>query len=314
MSPRVVVVGSVNTDLVVGVDRFPEPGETVAARTFSTFGGGKGANQAIAAARIGAEVLMIGAVGSDAYSDERLADLVRDGVDVTAVERRSDVAGGIALIQVDATGQNMITIVAGANGTVTPDQVERALRAVLRTDDVVCCQLELPLASVTTALRVARDLGGQTVLNAAPAVAGAGALIPLVDVLAVNEVEAGQLLGVGRVAIADAAAAAQALVGLGPSAVVVTLGESGAVVRSGPIEVAVSAPRVPVVDSTGAGDAFVGALVACLASGMALEQAVRVGVQAGSLAVQRAGAQPSLPRRHELAPFFGAPSVRPRES
>lgn len=307
MARRVVVGGAINTDLVVRTARFPEPGETVIGETFATFGGGKGANQAIAAARLGVPVAMVGAVGADAYGEERLADLVRDGVDVTWVARRDDLPSGVALIQVDASGQNAITIVPGANGSVDAAHVRDSLATSLRSDDIVCAQLELPIEAITAMVEVAQRAGAQFVLNAAPVIPGAADVLPALDTLIVNEIEAGQLLGTARVELADVADAARALTKLGPPTVVVTLGEHGAYIVGPGVSKGVPAPNAPVVDTTGAGDAFVGAYVACLSLGLPIAHAVEVGVQAGSLAVQRDGAQPSLPRRSELATLLDEP-------
>ncbi|HEU5422445.1 MAG TPA: ribokinase [Nitrolancea sp.] len=296
----VVVVGSVNTDLVARVRRFPAAGETVFAESFDTFGGGKGANQAVAAARLGAPTRLVGAVGTDAESQARLDALGADGVDCAGVRRFSG-HGGMALIEVEnLSGQNRITVVSGANALVDAALVAEALAPALAPGDIVCCQLELPLAAVECALRLARDRCATTVLNAAPAQAGLEPLLALCDVLVVNEIEAGQLLGVTPLAPGDAEEGAAGLRRFGPPAVIVTLGPAGAFLLDSSGAVRVPAPMVSVVDTTGAGDALVGAICAMLARGASLAEALRAGVAAGSFAVLRAGAQPSFPTAVEL--------------
>ncbi|HET9017345.1 MAG TPA: ribokinase [Thermomicrobiaceae bacterium] len=297
---RVVVAGSVNTDIVVRVPHFPRPGETLPAGPLTYSGGGKGANQAVAAARMGASVTMVGAVGDDAFSDARLADLAADGIDASRVRRRTGIPGGVALIEVDDSGQNTIALVAGANGTVSGDEAASGVTAALGRDGVLLCQFELPPAATGSALRTARRLGARTLLNAAPYISEAAELVGLADVLVVNEIEAGQILGCSPVAVDDATNAADELSRLGPSVVVITLGPSGAYLREPGAAELLPAPRVSVVDTTGAGDALVGAMAALIAEGASTLHATRVGVLAGALAVQRAGAQPSLPYRRDV--------------
>ena len=299
------VAGSVNTDLVVRVPRFPLPGETVAGGPLAIVAGGKGANQAVAAARMGASVAFVGAVGLDAFSEARVADLASAGVDVGRVRRRDDVSGGVALIQVAASGQNTIVLVPGANGTVTTGEATDGVSALLDRDDVLVCQFELPLAATEAALRTARRVGGYTVLNAAPFLADGRGLVALANALVVNEVEAGQILGGEAIGVADAAGAAARLAELGSPVVVITLGEAGAYLRTPETAVLLPAPRVAVVDTTGAGDAFVGAFAASIAERAPTLVAARSGVVAGSLAVQRAGAQPSMPFRREVDALLG---------
>lgn len=301
---RIVVVGSINTDLVVRATRFPQPGETIRGHSFHTFAGGKGANQAAAAARLGGDVAMIGAVGDDSFSPERLADLRDAGVRVSTVMTREQTPGGVALIQVDDSGQNQIVIVAGANGTVSPEDVERLLPDLAGAGDIVCAQLELPFETVQRSLELAREQGMRTVVNTAPIIDRASELLTLIDVLVVNEIEAGQLLGVGTVSVGDAADAAGNLMDLGPDLVFITLGASGAVIRNERECTAIHAPSVDVVDTTGAGDTSVGAFVAALSEGRSTAEAAEFAVHAGSFAVQRPGAQPSQPTRRELDEFI----------
>lgn len=293
---RVHVIGSVNTDLVIRLARLPRPGETVLGGEFAVYGGGKGANQAIAAARAGASVTMIGCLGDDDFGAARLADLVREGIEVGGVRRLPGLASGVALIGVDADGQNAIMVASGANAQATPDLVEVVTTSA---GDVVLLQLELPLPVVAASLRAARRTGALAVLNAAPMHPGAIDLLASVDLLVVNEVEAADLLG-GPAAPIDAVATRR-LVALGPPRVVVTLGGQGVLIGDGDRVTAVPALPVAVVDTTGAGDAFCGVLAAALAAGHDLVMAARRGVVASGLAVTRAGAQSSLPSQAEIA-------------
>jgi ribokinase len=301
---RLIVAGSINTDLVVRVRRFPRPGETVVGTSFKTYGGGKGANQACAAARLEAAVTMIGAVGNDAYREERLAGLRDAGVSTEYVFTRTDVPGGVALIQVEETGQNAIVLVPGANDTITSSDIEANLPALLEDGSILCAQFELPLDSVRAALEVARAHGASTVVNTAPFVEGGELLLPLIDALVVNEIEAGQLLDREPVAVDEAPEAASMLLEQGPGAVLITLGAAGAYILGSVARRQIDAPRVEVVDTTGAGDACVGAFVAALAQDWTLDAAAERAVFAGSFAVQRHGAQSSQPTLEELDEFI----------
>lgn len=295
---RVVVVGSVNADLVVQVEVRPRPGETVRGGPLSVGPGGKGANQAVAAAVVGADVALVGAVGDDAHAEVALSGLRRAGVDLTEVDVAPG-ATGTAVIVVTPDGENAIVVSPGANGTVQP---ERAADAVDRAPGgtVVVLQLELPPATVAAAVRQAAGRGLRVVVNAAPAATLDTAVLAACDPLVVNASEAAVLLGLD--AVDDPAAAARALLALGPRSVVVTLGAQGAVhATQGSDEVrGVTPPRVDAVDTTGAGDAFVGALSAALADGRVLHDAVELATLVGTLAVRRAGAQSSYPDATEI--------------
>jgi ribokinase len=298
MSPErpfdVVVVGSINADLVVRVDRRPAAGETVMGGELAVHPGGKGANQAVAAARLGARVLMIGAVGHDGYGELLLDSLGATGVDAAGVGR-VDVPTGVALIVVDRAGENSIVVAPGANATVRPDVVA-AHRGDLGRAAVCVLQCELPSAAVEAAAREAAAQGTRVVLNLAPPLALSPDVLALCDPLVLNEHEAAQVLGTG----ADPEATTE-LLGRGPRSVVLTLGSRGAVVDDGTGPVAVAAPRVRVADTTGAGDAFTGALAYRLAQGDALADAARLAARVGALTVTRDGAQSSFPDWAEVA-------------
>jgi ribokinase len=298
---RVVVVGSINMDLVVRAPRFPLAGETILGSGFRTIPGGKGANQAVAARRLGAEVAMIGRVGDDAFGVTLRQNLAAEGIRTDRLSADSTQATGVALITVDDSGENTIIVVPGANGRLTPADVEAA-QAHITEADILLMQLEIPLDVVESAAQRARAGGTTVILNAAPAQPLPTGLLALVDYLVVNEVEAGLLAGSRAVPPAEAARALQAL---GARAVVVTLGPDGSLLidQGG---VSVTAPAFPVhaIDSTAAGDGFVGAFAVALAAGTSAAEALRWSNAVGALAVTRAGAQPSLPTRQEVEEFL----------
>jgi ribokinase len=290
---RVLVIGSVNDDVVARVDRRPGAGETVLARTGSRSPGGKGANQAVAAARLGARVALIGAVGDDAVGLALVSALAAEGVDVGAVVVRRGTATGTALITVTDDGDNAIVVIAGANATVTGAEAETAA-AALGPGDVLLTVLEVPLPSAVAAVRAAAAAGARAVLSVTPVQRLPAGVLELLDPVLVNEHEAARLLGVR---VRDPLEAARALVRAGARSAVVTAGARGAAVASadGEREVA-SRAAAPVVDTTGAGDALAGALAAVLAAGGSLTGAVEAGVRVAGVSVTRAGAWPSYPR------------------
>ena len=289
----VVVFGSINLDLVTRVPRFPSPGETVTGSAFASYPGGKGANQALAAMRAGAAVRMYGAVGQDRAADVALALLRADGVDVDGVQRIA-AATGCATVLVDDAGENLIVVVPGANGEVAADLVPDA---VLDHGAVLLLQHEVPPQSNAALIARAARAGMRIVLNAAPARPLTRDLLASIDTLIVNQSEAAALGGVlhwPQDAPVFAAAAAAEIDGL---EVVVTLGEAGAVSVRGRDEIRVKAPPVAVLDTTGAGDAFVGTYAAALDAGADRDLALRIACAAGSLACASHGAQPALPSR-----------------
>jgi ribokinase len=299
MSRRVIVVGSVNVDLVVRGGRLPAPGETVTGGLFERHDGGKGGNQAVAAARLGASVHFIGAVGAESFGSEARAALAAQGVDVSGLATIPNAATGIALILVDAAGENVISVASGANRMVGAAAVEAELdRLGSLAGDVVLVSNELAPSTVAAALRVARAAGARTILNPAPASGLDRALLRFVDLLTPNRGELAELSG-GDSIDSKLAAAARSL----PvrEAVIVTLGSAGALVvpRDGAPR-SVPSISIEAVDSTGAGDAFNGALAAALAGGGDLDAAVRRAVTAGGLATTRAGAREGMPTAAEL--------------
>ncbi len=281
----VLVLGSINMDIVMQVESLPTPGETTLVKAIATHPGGKGANQAVAAARMGAAVSMIGAVGSDAYGDEMLGVLKAEGIDVSAVARRADQPTGTAHIAVDAKGENMILVAGGANRDVALGGLARA--------SVRIAQLETPIDDVAAFLRG----GSLTILNAAPFVAEARALFDECDIVIVNEVELAGYAG----AEGDVVTLARTLLAWPDQTIVVTLGGKGAVAVSAENIIEVTGMKVAVVDTVGAGDCFCGVLAAGLAAHMPLEAAMQRANRAASIAVGRVGAIPSLPHAEELA-------------
>ncbi|QQC65471.1 ribokinase [Paraburkholderia ginsengisoli] len=295
------VVGSLNMDLVARAPRLPHPGETLAGRTFAQVAGGKGGNQAVAAARLGAQVSMLGCVGADSNGTQLRAGLEAEGIDCAALET-GQAASGVALIIVDDASQNAIVIVAGSNGEVTPETVARH-EAVLAAAEVVICQLETPPDAVHAALAAARRLGKTVILNPAPATGPLPAdWLPLIDYLIPNELEAAALTGLPVDTPEDAARAAAALRSAGARNVLVTLGARGveALLDGATDATLYEAPKVEAVDTTAAGDTFIGGFAAQLAQGASVEAAIRFAQRAAALSVTRAGAQPSIPTRAEL--------------
>jgi len=288
----ITVLGSLNMDLVALTDRAPNLGETVTGREFRTIPGGKGANQAVAAARAGGRVAMAGAVGSDAFGEEMVGTLRRDGIE-TELVRRASGASGTAHIVVDGRGQNAIIVIPGANGTVLG--LTEADREQIRASSHLLMQLELPLCVVEEAAAVAHAAGVQVVLTPAPARALPASLLAHVDWLIPNEHEAVLLAGGG-----SPEAAAEVLLGAVRN-VVVTLGARGCLWRSQSGETAaVAAPRVNAVDTTAAGDTFAGALAVALSEGRPVPDALRWACKAAAISVTRLGASPSMPTRREI--------------
>jgi len=302
---RVVVVGSANTDMVARVARLPKPGETVLGTEFQSVPGGKGANQAVAAARLGAVVTFVACVGADALGDGLVLGLEAEGIHTRYVVRDPDAPTGVALITVDeATGENVIVVASSANAKLSVGLVEMAGDAI-RAADVLVCQLESPLETVTAALKLAREAGKTTILNPAPAQPLTDELLSLVSVLTPNETEAALLAGNAQ---ATPEAAAATLRAKGAGQIVVTLGAAGVLLVTEDGETRVPSRSVPqVVDTTAAGDCFAGALAVALGEGKPLAQAAAFASAAAALSVTKTGAQPSLPSRFETEQFLAAP-------
>jgi ribokinase len=300
MQAQVVIVGSLNMDLVTRAPRLPRGGETLAGHSFVTVPGGKGANQAVAAARLGARVAMIGCVGEDAYGAQLRAGLVAEGIDCQAVTSIAGEPSGIATIVVDDHSQNTIIVVAGSNGHLSPAVVER-FDALLGQADILVCQLEIPMATVAHVLARGKALGKTVILNPAPAHQALPAdWYPLIDYLIPNESEAALLTGLPVDSLATAEAAAAVLLAAGAGKVIVTLGAQGSLFATPDGSRHFPARAVQALDTTAAGDTFVGGFAAALAKGQSEAQAIAFGQAAAALSVTRAGAQPSIPTLSEV--------------
>jgi len=303
MRNTVVVVGSYNTDLTIRAKRIPSHGETVIGGILSEGGGGKGANQAIAAARAGAEVRFVARVGNDAYGGEGLRRLMADHIDTRHVVRDPELSTGIAFIVVDERGENSIVVATGANGHLCPSDIEQAHEAI-QAASVLLVQLESPLPAVQAAIHAAGGNGALVILNPAPAQALTGELLRDVNILTPNKLEAEMITGM---AIADDASlhrVAQHILEKGVDNVMITLGRRGVFVASANGMELIPAYKVRVVDSTGAGDVFSGSLAAFLAGGMNIEEAAKMAIASSSLSVTRMGAQLAAPLRSEVESFI----------
>jgi ribokinase len=297
--PRIAVVGSLNMDLVARAPRIPQPGETIIGSQFGTIPGGKGANQAVAAARLGAQVTMIGRVGCDVYAETLLETLSAAGVHHAFTVHDPEASTGVALIMVDGAGQNSIVVVPGANMRLSPADVAAAERAIADAD-VLILQLENPLEAVLHAAEVAQAHDVTVVLNPAPARALPRNLLATIDVLIPNESETALLTGLPACGPTEIEMAAQSLLKMGPGTVALTLGDRGAWLATRDRAEHVPAFPVTPVDTTAAGDAFVAGFSVALAEGRPAKEAVRWGNAAGALAATRFGAQSSLPARGEV--------------
>jgi ribokinase len=299
---KVVVVGSSNTDMVVKCSRLPRAGETVTGGTFVMVPGGKGANQAVAAARLGAEVVFVARVGADSFGEAAVAGYQREGICTDYIIRDPEAHTGVALIMVDEAGENLIAVASGANHRLSPEDVYRAAPA-FQGARVVLVQLEIPLPAVEAAVGMANRHQIPVILNPAPAVPLGEDLLARIDILTPNESEAEGLTGIRCEDEQSAEKAARKLLEKGIRQVIVTLGARGALIVNREGTRLVPAYRVVAVDTTAAGDAFSGALAAATASGMAIEDAVEFATKAAAISVTRMGAQPSLPTRAEVENF-----------
>jgi ribokinase len=303
---RIVVVGSANVDFVVQTPHIPRPGETVLGRNFVMAMGGKGANQAVGAARLGADVSFVACIGEDVFGDQCLEAYHAEGIHTEFVSRDARESTGVALISVAEGGENSITVASGANMRLTPQHIEAASR-VFQGADVLVMQLEVPIETVEAAARIARRNNVEVVLNPAPARSIPDELLHLIDVITPNRIEAAQLMGVPdsqAVAMTDEQLV-KGLLGLGPASVVITLGAEGALAGGSWGWVRVPAFKITPVDTTAAGDAFNAGLAMALGrGGMALDQAARYASACGALAATKMGAQPSLPTGAEVDRFI----------
>jgi ribokinase len=305
MSKKIVVVGSSNTDMIAKIERIPKPGETVIGGKFSTAAGGKGANQAVAAARAGGNVTFIARVGEDMFGEQAVQGFVEDNIDVSHVLKDAEAPSGVALIFVDEKGENSIAVASGANANLAPADVAAASDAITSAD-VLVMQLEVPLETVEAAAALAHENGVRVILNTAPAQPLSDALLGHVSVLTPNEGEAELLTGIKVESEKDAEAAANALFARGVKSALITMGAKGVFAVDSDSKQFVPGFEVKAVDTTAAGDVFNGALAVALAEGKSLKEAATFANAAGALSVTKLGAQPSAPTRAEIDEFLSS--------
>ncbi|MFZ2286314.1 MAG: ribokinase [Bacteroidales bacterium] len=298
MKPRIVVIGSSNTDMIIKSSHIPGPGETVLGGNFTIVHGGKGANQAIASSRAGGDVGFISCVGNDSFGQKSIAELARQGIDTSLIKIVKDIPSGVAMINVSETGENSISVAPGANSYLLPEDIINAEPAI-KAAHIVLMQLEIPIDTVATAVRIAHKHKVPVILNPAPACRLSEEILSNVDIITPNEREAAFLTGmeVTNNSISDIA---RTLRKSGPDIVIITLGENGALYFHDELENHVNGHKVKVVDTTAAGDTFNGYLAFSLARGDKLDHAVQMSNKAASLSVTRLGAQPSIPYFDEV--------------
>ncbi|PSW20668.1 ribokinase [Photobacterium sanctipauli] len=300
---KLVVLGSVNADHVLQVASFPRPGETLHGHSYAVIPGGKGANQAVAAARLGADIAFIAAVGDDSFGHNIRKDFEKDGMNIEAVMVEPNMPTGIAMIQVAATGENSIAISAEANGCLTPARIEPH-HHLIENADTLLMQLETPIKTIEAAASVAKRAGTQVVLNPAPAQALSDDLLQLIDMITPNETEAELLTGIKVHDTTSAQQAADALHAKGIKLVMITLGSQGVWISENGKGKQVPGFRVEAKDTTGAGDTFNGALLTGLQEGRAIDEAIRFAHASAAISVTRVGAQTSIPHRREVERFL----------
>lgn len=297
--PKILVVGSANMDLIIQSSHFPKPGETIIGGNFSMVPGGKGANQAVAAARLGGEVALVARVGNDPFGHANLQDYQKEGINTANIEQDPKVPTGVAMISVDKSGENTIIVASGANAGMGVDNLERA-SLLFEWADIVLLQLEIPLPVVMAAALMAKNLGKLLILNPAPACGLPSKLLKNVDIITPNEIEAEFLTGITVRDLDSLRKAGQKLLEQGFQHVVITLGEQGAYLCNREAQEIIPTAVVKAVDTTAAGDTFNGALAVALGRREVIHSAVRFGLKAATLSVQRLGAQSSIPYLREL--------------
>ena len=299
MSERIVVIGSCNTDMVINMDRLPLPGETVIGGNFFMNAGGKGANQAVAAARLGGNVCFVAKIGNDHFGSRSIEQYKAEGIDIEHVTVDNGHPSGVALIMVDSNGENCIAVASGANARLMPADIDRA-KGTIEHGDIVLMQLETPIGTVEHAARLAHAKGKRVVLNPAPAMALSDALLGKLYMLIANETETELITGVKITDMESVCRAADIICDKGVKNVVITLGSKGAFVKENGAYHKVPAVKVKAVDATAAGDTFCGAICVALAEHKGVLEAVEFANKCASVTVTRMGAQSSLPYRREI--------------
>ena len=298
---KIIVIGSSNTDMVVRSERLPRPGESVIGGGFMMAGGGKGANQAVAVARMDHRVIFTAALGRDMFGDAAVSSYQRFGIDTSYIVRK-DAPSGVALIMVDSAGQNSISVALGANNSLSTEDIRGVLEQVEK-DDIVLLQLEVPMATVDAAVDIAAAKGARVVLNPAPAAMVSEQTLSKLYLITPNQTEAQTLTGIEVKDEATASLAAQVLCSRGVGRVVITMGNLGAYLYEEGRGEIIEARKVAAVDTTAAGDVYNGALCAALAEGKSLREALAFATKASAISVTRVGAQPSVPTREEVDNF-----------
>lgn len=295
----IVVIGSSNTDMVVKSNKFPKPGETIMGGEFFMFSGGKGANQAVAAARAGGAVSFIAKTGDDIFGQRAITELRNEGIDCTYITADNNKASGVALIIVDDKGENEIVVAPGANDTLHEEHIEAANDAI-KEATIILFQLEIPLSTVLFAAKKGKELNKKIVLNPAPATILPTELFACLYLITPNETEAEILTGIKVTDTNSASKAADKLLLAGVENVIITMGAAGAYFKNAEMEMQIPSHKVKAVDTTAAGDVFNGVLVVELAQGNSWEEAIKTACKAASISVTRMGAQASMPYKHEL--------------
>jgi ribokinase len=296
---RILVIGSSNTDMVIKTDKIPSPGETILGGTFLLNPGGKGANQAVAASRLGGKVTFIAKRGNDLFGNQAIGIFMREGIDTQYVVKDPDLPSGVALITVDSTGENSIVVAPGSNGNLQKEDIPMKIFESKRYG-VLLLQLEIPLETVEFAAEAAMQNGMKVILNPAPAQPLPESLLRNIWLATPNEVEAEDLTGINITDLSSADKAASFLIGLGVKNVIITLGETGAYIKSESFTGLVPGTVVNTIDTTAAGDVFNGALTVALCEGKRLKDAVIFANRAAAISVTRMGAQASAPYKHEM--------------
>lgn len=300
---KIVVAGSSNTDMIVKVPRIPKPGETILGGSFSTAAGGKGANQAVAAARAGGEVAFIARIGDDMFGKQAYNGFKEDKLNVEFVKTDESEPSGVALIFVDEQGENSIAVASGANAMLTVQHINEAEK-LIKAADILLMQLETPLETVRRAAEIAFGAGVNVILNPAPATPLDDSLLSNVTIITPNESEAELLTGIPVSDVNSARKASLALIERGLEVVIITMGSKGALINTSEGSQLIAGFRVNAVDATAAGDVFNGSLAVAIAEGKTLEESVRFANAAAALSVIKLGAQPSVPRRDEIERFL----------
>lgn len=299
-SKKIVVVGSCNTDMVVKSDRLPVPGETVLGGAFMMNPGGKGANQAVAIARMGGNVTFISKTGNDLFGRQSVEMYGDENIVTDYIFSDQHLPSGVALIMVDRNGENCIVVASGANGSLSPKDIEKA-RNVIESADILLMQLEVPMDTVEYAAKLAHEKGIKVVLNPAPAAFLSNELLKCLYAIIPNKTEAEMLSGIKVSDLETAKQAADIIAAKGVDKVVITLGSKGALIKDGDVYSFIPADKVEAVDTTAAGDTFCGAFCVGISEGLSIEDAVRMATKAAGITVTREGAQAAIPYRKELA-------------